>query len=129
MWTITRRRHLCCYVWALSMICVLSRPAHAEVSLMSGTASYGVDIGCSPVLGEPPPSLTPNVFYEEVDLTARPSGRTDNWHGWGSVSWNISTGGCGSGGCERPSDRAPGRRCGLRCGEIIALEWRDVDLG
>ena len=63
-----------------------------DVQVQGGTAAFGVDFGCSPVLGDPPGIDSVNVFYEEADLLVKPSGGTSNWHGWGSVSWSYSAG-------------------------------------
>lgn len=65
----------------------------AGVTMKEGTVSFGVDLGCSRVQGEPPDSFTINGFFSgAINLRDRPSGSTDNWHGWGQVSWSIAMG-------------------------------------
>ena len=80
------------YACLLFILCGLARLTHANVDIAEGIASAGADFACSPVLGELPNSFDLNVFYEEADLTIRPSGSTNNRHGWGRASWNVSVG-------------------------------------
>ena len=61
----------------------------AAVTVLTGTATAGADIGTSPILGIPPSGRTQNVFYDFRDLTKASSGGLGA-EGWATSSWNIS---------------------------------------
>lgn len=67
-----------------------SPTSSADSVVLAGESGFGVAFGCGPS-GNPPPLGTPDSFVDGADLIDVPSGNTSNWHGWGSVSWNVST--------------------------------------
>lgn len=71
---------------------VCSQESKALMIINHGTASAGADLGQTWDKSQPPSSFSPNVFYEQADLTTRPFGSTDSWHGWAGASWNVSGG-------------------------------------
>lgn len=72
-------------------IAALAPTSAADVTIVEGIATYGVAFGCGPQ-PDVPPLGDPVDFFEEFDLTAQPGGQSATWHGWGTVSWNVSGG-------------------------------------
>ena len=77
----------------LTGFCILPSTSYAEVFVWGDFASAGADIACVPKSRDPEEGdFTINQFYEEVDLTLRPVGSTDNWHGWSKTVWSVGSG-------------------------------------